>query len=52
MGAANVTLFAKWTSNNSVTYFHILSTGQSLSVGAGSAPVLSTSQPYNNLMLG
>lgn len=31
-------------------YWHILSTGQSLSLGVNSSPVLSTTQPYNNLM--
>ncbi len=30
---------------------HVLSTGQSLSVGSGGTPVLSTSQPFDNRML-
>ena len=30
---------------------HILSTGQSLSVGSGGSPALSTTQPYDNKML-
>lgn len=30
---------------------HVLSTGQSLSVGAESGPLLSTSQPFDNVML-
>src|SRR6185369_2848537 len=29
---------------------HVLSTGQSLSVGSGGVPVLSTTQPYANSM--
>ncbi len=33
-----------------LTYFHVISTGQSLAVGAFSTPALSLSQPYNNLM--
>ncbi|MBF0430685.1 MAG: T9SS type A sorting domain-containing protein [Fibrobacteria bacterium] len=33
------------------TVYHILSTGQSLSVGYGGAPALSLTQPFNNLML-
>lgn len=32
-------------------YFHILSTGESLSMGVKSTPALSMRQPYNNLML-
>ncbi len=32
-------------------YYQILSTGQSLSTGASAAPALSTTQPYNNIML-
>ncbi|MEI6529379.1 MAG: fibronectin type III domain-containing protein [Candidatus Falkowbacteria bacterium] len=31
--------------------YHILSTGQSLSLGVAGTPTLSTSQPYNNKML-
>ncbi|MEI6835541.1 MAG: fibronectin type III domain-containing protein [Candidatus Falkowbacteria bacterium] len=31
--------------------YHILSTGQSLSLGYAGSPVLSTTQPYNNKML-
>jgi hypothetical protein len=30
---------------------HILSTGQSLSIGTNGAPALTTTQPYNNVML-
>ena len=36
----------------STDYLHILSTGQSLGLGAYATPVLSATQPYNNLMLG
>jgi hypothetical protein len=36
---------------NPVSYLHILSTGQSLAVGELSLPAISTSQPYDNLML-
>lgn len=32
-------------------YLHILSTGQSLSLGVNSTPTLTTFQPYNNLMM-
>ncbi|HSE56663.1 MAG TPA: fibronectin type III domain-containing protein, partial [Candidatus Paceibacterota bacterium] len=32
-------------------YYHILSTGQSLAVGYNSTTALTTTQPYNNLML-
>lgn len=32
-------------------YLHVLSTGQSLSLGVYSTPTITTSQPYNNLMM-
>lgn len=34
-----------------VSYYHVLSTGQSLSVGAGGSPSLTRTQPYANKML-
>ncbi|MFC1687853.1 FG-GAP-like repeat-containing protein [Patescibacteria group bacterium] len=33
------------------TYYHILSTGQSLSIGSHGEPALTTMQPFDNLML-
>ena len=47
--------FGDYSANSAVrvtgTYLHVLSSGQSLSVGGESSPALSTSQPYNNVML-
>ncbi len=36
---------------NGVQYLHVLSTGQSLSAGFNTTPVISTTQSYGNLML-
>lgn len=40
-----------YTVNAQTTYYHILSTGQSLATVYYATPALSTTQPYNNLML-
>ncbi len=36
--------------DSTAEYLHILSTGQSLSLGVYATPTITTSQPYNNLM--
>lgn len=36
---------------NKPEYLHVLSTGQSLSLGVYSTPTITSSQPYNNLMM-
>jgi hypothetical protein len=41
----------KGNNQENLEYLHILSTGQSLSLGVNSIPALTTIQPYNNLMM-
>ncbi len=41
----------KTRDNSPIEYFHVLSTGQSLSLGVYSSPTLTIAQPYNNLMM-
>lgn len=51
-GKSNLEEYLTGTDPRTPQHFtHILSTGQSLSIGTGGSPPLSTNQPYNNKML-